>query len=501
LPLTAGTGRHFSGYAQRRACTIRRQRFDDLPTCERRKALDIERPAPCDGANKIKKRRAQFSGEGLMLVRRAARVLVRLMAVVAVVGMAVSAHAQEKKIKIGVIFDLTGPLAGGGSELQYTGVKIMLDHYAKTGVEGYAVEAVYADAQSKPDVAINEAVRLLEQDKVDMLMGFFSSAQCVPVAARVEQMKKFMWITTCISSGVFDGKNYKYVFRPQAAGDQYGAMTTDFIAQNSLSKFGKEPKDLRVAIIHEDGAYGVDVAKGNLVGAKKAGFNVVLKEGYSATAPDLSALVTKLKRAQPDVIFHTGYNPDITLLFRQAREQGLKFGAIVGHGAGYGVYEKLKQGLGGDANYLFNTDPISIWLANQKTMDPKLPDVIKMVGEEFDKLKPGVAIRSAHVGIGASNAYVFLDDVLPRAIKKYGGVDPEALRKAALDTDIPEGGTMLGYGVKFYRDGDQFSGQNERSFPVVLQYIDDKSYVVWPKSQMQRETVLPLPAGTTYSYK
>jgi branched-chain amino acid transport system substrate-binding protein len=323
----------------------------------------------------------------------------------------------------------------------------------------------------------------------------------VPVAARVEQMKKFMWITTCISSGVFDGKNYKYVFRPQAAGDQYGMMTTDFIAQNSLSKFGKEPKDLRVAIIHEDGAYGVDVAKGNEAGAKKAGFNVVLKEGYSATAPDLSALVTKLKRAKPDVIFHTGYNPDITLLFRQAREQGLKFGAIVGHGAGYGVYEKLKEGLGGDANYLFNTDPISIWLANQKTMDPKLPAVIKMVGEEFDKLKPGVAIRSAHVGIGASNAYVFLDDVLPRAIKKYGGVDPEALRKAALDTDIPEGGTMLGYGVKFYGEGTQFAGQNERSFPVVLQYIDDKSYVVWPKSQMQRETVLPLPAGTTYSYK
>ena len=144
-------------------------------------------------------------------------------------------------------------------------------------------------------------------------------------------------------------------------------MTMDFIAQNSKEKFGKEPKDLRVAIIHEDGAYGVDVSKGNEAGAKKAGFNVVMKEGYSATAPDLSALVTKLKRARPDVIFHTGYNPDITLFGRQAREQGLKFGALVGHGAGYGVYEKLKEGLGADVNYVFNTDPISIWLANQKT--------------------------------------------------------------------------------------------------------------------------------------
>jgi ABC-type branched-subunit amino acid transport system substrate-binding protein len=435
-----------------------------------------------------------------MPVRKAARVIGGLVAAIAALGMAASAQAQEKKIKIGVIYDLTGPLAGGGSELQYTGAKIMLDSYANKLVEGYKVEAVYADAQSKPDVAINEAIRLIEQEKVDMLLGFFSSAQCVPVAARVEQLKKFMWITTCISSAVLDNKNFKYIFRPQASGDQFGLIAMDFIANNAKAKFGKEPKDLRVAIIHEDGAYGVDVAKGNVAGAKKAGFEVVLKEGYSATAPDLSALVTKLKRARPDVIFHTGYNPDITLLLRQAREQGLKFGALIGHGAGYGVYEKLKEGLGGDVNHFFNVDPISIWLANQKTMDPKLPPVIKAVGEEFDKAKPGIAIRSAHVGMAASNTYVFLTEVLPRAIKKYGGVDPEALRKAALDVDLPEGGTMLGFGVKFHADG-PMAGQNERSFPVVIQYIDDKSSVVWPKSQAQREAVLPLPAGSTYSNK
>ena len=434
-----------------------------------------------------------------MLTGKVVRLFFGLMVALATSGVAISAHAEEKKIKIGVIFDLTGPLAGGGSELEYLGAKIMLDQFAKTGVEGYKVEAIYADAQSKPDVAINESVRLLEQEKVDMLLGFFSSAQCVPVADRVEQLKKFMWMTTCISSAVFANKNFKYVFRPQASGDQFGLMTMDFIARNSKASFGKEPKDLRVAIIHEDGAYGVDVAKGNVAGAEKAGFNVVLKEGYSATAPDLSALVTKLKRARPDVIFHTGYNPDITLLLRQAREQGLRFGALVGHGAGYGVYEKLKEGLGADVNYIFDTDPISIWLANEKTLDPKLLPVIKMVGEQFDKLRPGVAIRSAHVGIAASNTYVFLADVLPRAIKKYGGVDPDALRKAALDTDIPEGGTMLGFGVKFYGEGTPMAGQNERSFPVVIQYIDDKSYVVWPPSQAQRDAVLPLPKGTTYA--
>src|SRR5919197_2170255 len=433
--------------------------------------------------------------------RRLASLLLAV-CLVAVSVPAPPAAAQGKKIKIGVIYDYSGPLAGGGSELHALGAKIMIDHFAKKGgVEGYQIEAVYADAQSKPEVAINEAVRLIEQEKVDMLLGFYSSAQCVPVAARVEQLRKFMWITTCISSAVLENRNMKYVFRVQPSGRQFGLMSMDFIAKNTKEKLGKDPKDLKVAIIHEDGAYGIDVSKGNEEGARTAGFNGVLKEGYSATAPDLSALVTKLKRARPDVLFHTGYNPDIALFLRQAREQGLKFQALIGHGAGYGVYDKLKEGLGKDVNYFFNSGPISIWLTNQKALASKLPEEIKYVGEEFDKVKPGVAIRSAHVGMAASNTYLFLTDVLPRAIKKYGGIDSEALRKAALDTDIPEGGTMLGFGVKFEGEGQPMAGQNDRAFPVIIQYVDDKSYVVWPKSQAMREAVLPLPAGTTYSPK
>src|SRR5262245_37650469 len=169
------------------------------------------------------------------------------------------ALAQGKKLKIGVVYDYTGPLAGGGSELHALGAKIMIDYFIKKGgVEGYQIEAVYADAQSKPDVAINEAVRLIEQEKVDMLLGFYSSAHCVPAAARVEQLKKFMWITTCISSAVLENRHLKYVFRPQPSGKQFGLMSADFLAQNTKSKLGKDPKDLRVAIIHEDGAYGVD---------------------------------------------------------------------------------------------------------------------------------------------------------------------------------------------------------------------------------------------------
>src|SRR5271157_4851136 len=317
-------------------------------------------------------------------------------------GGTAQADDANKTLKIGVIYDLTGPFAGGGSELHYLGAKTIIDWFiAHGGVEGYKIEAVYADAQSKPDVAINEAVRLIEQEKVDMLLGFYSSAECVPAAARIEEFKKFMWITTCIASPVLRDRNLKYVFRPQPYGTQWGLASTDMLTNYSKAQLGKDPRDLRVAIIHEDGPYGVDVAKGNEEGSKKGGLNVVLDEGYSATAPDLSSLVTKLKRARPDVIFHTGYNPDISLFLRQARELGLRFSVLIGQGAGYTDYTRIKQAVGSDANCFFDVDPISIWETNPKALQPQLPPLIQMIGDAYMKLKPDTVIKSPHLGMAA----------------------------------------------------------------------------------------------------
>jgi ABC-type branched-subunit amino acid transport system substrate-binding protein len=431
------------------------------------------------------------------------RGLLRFVAVLMLVAVfAAPAQAQDKSIKIGVVYDLTGPFAGGGSDLHYLGAKIIIDYInAHGGVEGYKIDAIYADAQSKPDVAINEAVRLIEQEKVDMLLGFYSSAECVPAAARIEQFKKFMWITTCIAAPVLENRHLEYVFRPQPYGTQWGLASTEMLTYYAKQMFGKDPKDLKVAIIHEDGPYGTDVAKGNVEGAAKGGLQVVLNEGYSVTAPDLSSLVTKLKRARPDVILHTGYNPDISLFLRQAREGGLRFQALIGHGAGYTDYGKLKASAGADVNYFMDVDPISIWEVKPDAIEADLRPIVQMVGNEYQKARPDTVLKSAHVGMAASNTYLFLTKVLPVAIKKYGGIDADALRKAALDVDLPDGGTMLGFGVKFQPQDGDMAGQNTRAFPVVVQYIDDKSYVVWPKALQQREPVLKLPDSSPYAAK
>ena len=70
--------------------------------------------------------------------------------------------------------------------------------------------------------------------------------------------------------------------------------------------------------------------------------------------------------------------------------------------------------------------------------------------------------------IGFANTWTFLSDVLLRAIKNHGGIGTEALQKAALETDIPDGGTPQGNGVKFYPPGHELAGQNAQAYPVVM---------------------------------
>jgi len=409
------------------------------------------------------------------------------------------ALAQGKQLKIGVIYDYTGPFAAGGSQAAAIGTKIAIDMInEKGGVGGFKINPVYADAQSKGEVAINEATRLLDQEKVDLIMGVYSSAHCVPMAQKVDAAKKFMWANVCVASSVFKGKNLQYVFRAQVHSDQFGAASCSFLNEQSKAKLNKAPKDLRVAIIYEDGPYGAGVAEGNEEVCKKYGMNLVLKEGYSATAPDLSSLITKLRRARPDVILHTGYNPDITLFWRQAREQGLKWSALIGHGAGYGQFDKLSQAFGKEAEYIYNVDPVAAQLLDPKTLQPGLGDLTKEMVRRYraetkaDEIPP-------HVSMGFNQAWIFFTDVLPRAITKYGGANPEALRKAALDTDIPVGGTIQGYGVKFFPPGTPMSGQNERSSPVVMQYLGGETKIVWPSAIRTAEALLPIPKSSAYS--
>ncbi len=409
---------------------------------------------------------------------------------------------QPQTIKIGVLYDHTGPFSAAGSLNCWRGAKMIIDYVNdKGGILGkYKIVRVDGDSQSKADVAINEAERLLNAEKVDILAGIYSSAHAVPLAERVDRQKKLLWITTAISSKVFDGRSLQYTFRPQPTGDQFGRLSVQYIADYSQDKFKKPAKDLRLAVIYEDGAYGTDVAAGNEAKARELGLIVALKEGYSAQAADLSSLVTKLRAARPDVIFHTGYNPDITLFLRQSKEQGLRVRAYVGHGAGHSQLDKLKEAFGNEVEGFHTLDPASAQLLDAKKLKPGVGEMTQEMVRRFRK-EFGEGPIAPHVSMGFNNLWVLLNDVLPRAIQKHGGWTPDAIAKAARETDIPEGGTMMGYGVKFYPPGHQFAGQNERAFPVIFQVIEGKLELVYPKTVATASPILPLPASSPFALR
>jgi branched-chain amino acid transport system substrate-binding protein len=416
------------------------------------------------------------------------------------------AHAQAQTIKIGLLYDQSGPFSAAGSLNCWRGAKMIVDYVnEKGGVLGkHKLIRVDGDSQSKAEVAINEAERLLNAEKVDILAGVYSSAHAVPLAEKVDRQKRFLWITTAISDAVFKDRNLQYTFRPQPHGGQFGAISVQYIGAFSQEKLGKAPKDLRVAVIYEDGPYGANVAAANEAEAKKQGMQLVLKEGYSIQAPDLSSLVTKLRANRPDVLFHTGYNPDIALFLRQAKEQGLRVRAYLGHGAGHSQIDKLKETFGNDMEAFHSVDPVASQLIDGKKLKPGVADLtLEMVKRYQKEFEPNITARAIapHVSMGFNNLWVLLNDVLPRAIQKHGGFGPDALARAARETDIPEGGTMMGYGVKFLGEGNPMRGQNERAFPVVFQIHESKFEVVYPKSVSTAAPILPLPASSPWALR
>ena len=276
--------------------------------------------------------------------------------------------AQSKEFKLGVLYSMTGAFAPAGALGGYRGTMVAVDMInAKGGIAGqYKVVPVVADAQSNPDVAIREGQRLMTVENVPVVLGVFSSAIAVPLAPMAEKNKKIFWITIAISDKVLEDRHLKYVFRPQPMGSNWAAGVD--MVKEYCSKFGySDPKQIRVAVLHEDGPYGVATSNASVNRLKEYGMNVVLTEAYSHKSNDLSPSILKLKAAKPDVILHTGYFPDVVLFFRQAREMGLKTKAIVGHGAGHSNFGPLKESLGSELmNYVLDIDP-----APAQILDPK----------------------------------------------------------------------------------------------------------------------------------
>ncbi len=403
-------------------------------------------------------------------------------------------------IRLGVMYDLSGPFAAAGSQACATGTEIAIELFnERGGVDGRLVQAVNADSQSRAEVAINEAERLISAERLDIVMGVYSSAHAVPLAQRFEAARKFLWITTAISSAVLKGRNFTHVFRPTVHSDQYGEASVRFLAEHSERALRVAPRALRLTVIYEDGPYGTGVANAIEEQARALSMPIVLKEGYAATTPDLSTLVTKLRRERPDVILHIGYNPDITLFLRQAKAGGLRTRMIIGHGAGYSQIDRLTETFGAEMNAFCNVDPPGTQMLDPEKLSAEARGLRDILIQRY-QARTRVRDLPPHASMGFNNAWIFLENVLKPSVREGGG-SIEALRRASLAVDIPVGGTIQGYGVKFNPPGHVMAGQNERSSAVVMQYEDARAKVVWPTAIASGPPVLPFPASSPFALR
>lgn len=376
-----------------------------------------------------------------------------------------------KTLQIGALYPLTGSLALLGEE-SFRGAEIARIQRNKAGgVAGMQIVYEQGDAPTAA-AAHSEAERLIEQKKVPIILGTYSSALCM-AASEVAARKGIPYFELGAIANPITGRGYKTVYRTDPPALNFSKAQIEFITDWLAPHLKKKPSQVKVAIAHEDSDYGTSVAGSFSDLAKKAGIPVVSVEPYSANSSDLSSVILRLRKAEPDVVVAVSYAQDAILLSRQARE--LKLNALlIGTGGGHSL-KSFAMALGPIADGVFDVD-FTQYEVNTASC-PGLEEFVKLYKEKYHE-----SPRSGHSLANYMGANV-LFDILD---KTGGSTDPEAIRKAAMALDIPMGKTASGWGVKFGENG-----QNMRAQPFVMQWENGKLLTVWPKSVALTQPVLP----------
>jgi branched-chain amino acid transport system substrate-binding protein len=392
-------------------------------------------------------------------------------------------HAQQATWKIGALYPLTGSLALLGTE-NLNGAKIAVEMINEQGgITGHKIELVTGDA-STPDKAQSEAERLCSLENLKVITGTYSSGLSFAASQVVERHGGIYWETGGISDGLTKRgfKNYfRVVFTASQNGQLAAGLAKDLIAKN----LKKDPKDLKIMVIHEDSDYGTSVAAAAEAKAKELGFVITDKTAYKATTTDLSPLILRIKAESPNIVIASSYANDALLIQRQMKQLGVNVDAFIGTGGIYGL-PSFAEGLGSSVNGIFDTEGS----ANINTTALS-KDAAKQLEEFKKRFIAAHGKPPSYVGTqGFVGTFLLLDSVL----RKADSLEADRIRNVAFALDIPDGGTALGWGVKFAGESDAMRGQNLRAFPVAQQWQNGKLVVVSPEKTKTTDAILmPLP--------
>jgi len=247
------------------------------------------------------------------------RIGVGIIALIVVALFTACGSSGDKTVKFGVFEPLTGANAGGGA-LEVEGVKLANELYptVKVGNKEYKIELVIADNKSDKIEAANAAQRLVDKDKVHVVLGSWGSSLSMAAGPIVKQAKTPAIGLSCTNPLVT--KDNEYYFRVCFLDPFQGTVMATYAVKNLNAK-----KAIIIREVSND--YSVGLAKffedsfKSLTGDENA---ILAELNYNTGDTDFAAQLTEVKKYKPDVIFAPGNFTESALIVKQARELGIK---------------------------------------------------------------------------------------------------------------------------------------------------------------------------------
>jgi branched-chain amino acid transport system substrate-binding protein len=241
-----------------------------------------------------------------------------ILAMLLMLAAALPARAADP-IKIGFSMSLTGGLAGGAKAALLALQIWSEDVNAKGGILGRPVQLVFYDDQSNPSAVPGIYTKLLEIDKVDLVISSYATNQIAPAMPIV--MQRNLVFMALFGTGVNDTFNYNRYFQILPNGTDTKHGPSEGFLETAMTM---NPKPQTIALVGADAEYAQNSLAGARETVKKLGLKVVYDKTYPPNTTDYSPIVRAIQATSPDVVYVASYPPDSVGMVRAASEVGLK---------------------------------------------------------------------------------------------------------------------------------------------------------------------------------
>jgi branched-chain amino acid transport system substrate-binding protein len=397
------------------------------------------------------------------------------------VALAGAAAAQDKTVKIGAIYPLSGNAASTGVHTKAaleTAVEIinngnpalgnlpLTKNAGLKGLGGAKVEVIFADNQGSPAVGQNQALRLITEEKVVALSGAYQSGITLTASAISEKYGIPFLNGESVAANLTE-RGFKWFFRTTPVAGDFARIYLDFLKD---MKAGGAKVD-NIALVHENTEYGTSVANVITSMFKDNGLSIAQDIAYSANTTDVQSQVLQLKDKKPDVVIMISYTSDAILYAKTMQALDYKPPMMIADNAGFSDPSLVKT-VGKLVQGIFNRSSFAIGPPGSPTF---------LINEIYKK-KSGDDMDDT-VARQMQGFFVLVD-----AIDRAGSTEPDKIQAALKATDLKPDQLIMGYkGVKF-----DDKGQNILAAGLVIQLQDGENYVpVWPKDKAKTPPMLP----------